>query len=125
MEAALVKVSGSEGLDHAETRLLAATSGYLLCLERAVRVMPAEPVAESLAEGEVVERSAQYSDPPVYEGNGIDEALVACALGPEQPDVIRRSLHVLQPPVHQEIASLHAEGGVIARCLHRRLETRS
>ena len=92
MEAALVEVAFEEGGAGAEGSgsgcgVARAIVQDLLGLKGGVVVVAADPMADALAEGEVVKIAGDLADRAVGDGDGVDEALVVKAARAEETHV--------------------------------------
>ena len=110
-----MKVALGEGGAEAEG---SGCTGYDPGFEGAVSIVAFQPMADALAEGEVVEIAGELADWAVGNGDGVDKALVAHLFGAKEAEVERRSLDVPQPGPLQEVAPLNAEGDDLAWLLH-------
>lgn len=92
MEAATIEVALEKGGAQAEWGSTGGDVAFsvgedLPSLQGGVVVVATDPVADPFAEGKVVEIAGDLADRPVGDRDGIDEALVAYACGPEEPHV--------------------------------------
>src|SRR5665648_160579 len=110
MVAAFVGVCGDEGLDQAERCTRVAILDYLSCFERAVVIVLVDPLDEPLAEREMVEIPLELADGSGDYRHWVDQALIVNALRPEQTQIVRRRLNVLQPRRVQKVAATDSIG---------------
>src|SRR5450755_1513646 len=95
MKSALIAVFGQARLHGTECLIGCAIAQDLLRFQRTVGIVPAQPMAYTLAERIVVEVTRELAHWSIRNGNRIDKALVAHLVRPKQAYVVRGRNHVL------------------------------